>query len=355
MDAIGRQFMAECGHLGVLIKKGAQTSRVSGLLYADDLVLLTHDVPTLRHMLTCWDRLAATFGLITSTDKTKAMAFGGKDDVVEVRGKQIKFVTEFRYLGCIVTADLDWGKEVESRLRSAQHNWQRDKVSVFMNRRLPLQTRVRHFRVTVLVALLYGAECWTLTAAQSTHLAAAYHCFIRQMLNIYWWHHRSTNDILYMARLPPFTRLLASRTIRWYGHVHRMDPARLTAAAFDIKVAAPICTKCGFETVAFAFCPMTGEGHLPQRTSFCAFKTWEKHVQEAITTAVEHFPFRYVPDWDAIIGDRAAWRVFSSAFDATTSWDSGQRRAFLTKHRNGVGDRYDGPPTGPRALLKVYD
>jgi hypothetical protein len=355
-DSIGRQFLTQCGHLGVLIRGNkSDTSMVTGLLYADDLVLLAHDLATLQRMLTEWDRIAFTYGLVTSTDKTKIVAFSAPSGRITIRGAVIEFVDEFRYLGCLITSDLSWDREVAARISSARKNWHRDKCSVFLNTRLPLQTRVRHFHVTVLVALLYGAEVWTMTKTQTQQLAAVYHCFLRQMLRIHWWQYVSNARVLAIARLPPFERPVASRTLRWLGHLTRMDGARLTATAKDFKVVPPECAACSFPLGKFHFCPATGAPHdFPTTTPHSSFKTWGRQADEAIATAVTHYPFRSVPDWTNIVDDRAAWRTFSSAFDASTSWDASQRQHYFRMHRGGVGD-HSGPLTGLSAPLKVFD
>jgi hypothetical protein len=334
MDAIARQFLREFGEAGILLRiRGSEDRSLTGLLYADDLILFAHDATRLGQLLAGWDRIAGTFGLITSQKKTKIMHFGTEPSPIQLRGVTLESVRSFRYLGCFITSDLSWDTEISQRISRATYNWNKDRHTVFTNSKLPLRTRVRHFKVTVVVALLYGAEWWTLTKKQHQRLGGVYHRMVRRMLNVQWWQYLSNERVLSLARLPVWERLTASRTLRWLGHITRMHFGRMTRSAHDFSIVRP--------------------PGVP-RVQRHPFKSWAAVCSRAIEIAVEYFPTSPVPQWEDIVHDRDKWRKFTSAFDDSTAWDPQQRKYFFLRTRYRVAGAMR-PPTGAVTPLQVFD
>lgn len=50
---------------------------------------------------------------------------------------------------------------------------------------------------------------------------------LRSILGISWRDHVTNETVLHTAQLPSITALVKQRRLRWLGHVHRMDHARL--------------------------------------------------------------------------------------------------------------------------------
>jgi hypothetical protein len=78
------------------------------LLYADDVVLLTHSVNAMRIMLDVCEKFAADFDIKFNTSKSVAMRIGDRFDVIcaplILAGSDITFVKSFKYLGICVNA-----------------------------------------------------------------------------------------------------------------------------------------------------------------------------------------------------------------------------------------------------------
>ena len=78
------------------------------LLYADDIVLLTHSVNSMRVMLAVCDKFAADFDIKFNSSKSVAMRVGVRFDVQcatrTLTGGDLEFVKSIKYLGIYVTA-----------------------------------------------------------------------------------------------------------------------------------------------------------------------------------------------------------------------------------------------------------
>ena len=59
-----------------------------------------------------------------------------------------------------------------------------------------MSTKVHLYQALVMSVLLYGAETWTLLAADIGTLGAFHMKCQRQMLNIHWWDHITNAEVL---------------------------------------------------------------------------------------------------------------------------------------------------------------
>lgn len=94
---------------------------VNNLSYADDMVLLSASVCGLRKLLKTCEEYIGGHGLIYNVRKSQCMVFGAGTNYpqnippVRIDGTPLEWVTQFKYLGHIITADLkddaDIGRE----------------------------------------------------------------------------------------------------------------------------------------------------------------------------------------------------------------------------------------------------
>jgi hypothetical protein len=335
MDAVVRQFLAECEQLGVPLEGGMWCT---GLLYADDLVCLAPSPENLQKMVNAWDRIAMSFGLVTSVKKTEVMYFGFDGPVLTLRGEELKTVTKFRYLGCLITTDLSWESELRARIGSAQAAWARHRATVFLNTRLSMKIRTTQFKQTVVVALLYGAETWTMTAAQLDRLRVTYMFFLRQMAGFKWWMRRSNDEVLARTEMPTWERYAASRSLRWWGHVMRQDgEERLTKMVLTNKINKEEYNKMMVQV------PTSRVPGVP----------FEKCVARAVKEAVCWWPGQMVPQYahPQVWSNRKIWTRFSSPVSESkflwTPWRGSLPGASDTCGSSG------GCSTGPNGHLHV--
>ena len=101
------------------------------LLYADDIVLLTHSVNSMRVMLAVCDKFAADFDIKFNSSKSVAMRVGVRFDVqcapLTLTGGDLEFVKSIKYLGIYVTA----AKQFKCTLEHVKINFFRTFNSVY--------------------------------------------------------------------------------------------------------------------------------------------------------------------------------------------------------------------------------
>ena len=83
------------------------------------------------------------------------------------------------------------------------------------------------YNACVLSTLLYGAECWTLKDRDEKRLDAFDMRCQRKILKIKWFQHIRNQDIRDKTNQPQLTKVIRKRRLPWFGHVQRMEKARL--------------------------------------------------------------------------------------------------------------------------------
>ncbi|RVE53771.1 hypothetical protein evm_001663 [Chilo suppressalis] len=97
---------------------------VNNINYADDMVLLSASVCDITKMLKICENYAREHGLIYNVKKSECMVFkvGGKSSFtipsIKLYGTPLQFVDKFKYLGHIVTSDLDDDADIERERRA---------------------------------------------------------------------------------------------------------------------------------------------------------------------------------------------------------------------------------------------
>uniref|UniRef100_A0A914W7U0 Reverse transcriptase domain-containing protein n=1 Tax=Plectus sambesii TaxID=2011161 RepID=A0A914W7U0_9BILA len=96
------------------LKVGSQ--RLPYLAYADDIVLLAHDVAELQSMADNLSTACAAIGLKVNVAKTKWLSTKDARHQLHLCGKPIERVTSFIYLGQLLNWPRDHNKEISRRL-----------------------------------------------------------------------------------------------------------------------------------------------------------------------------------------------------------------------------------------------
>ena len=75
--------------------------------------------------------------------------------------------------------------------------------------------------------IMYGSETWTTYAGQERRLNTFHQRSIRRILGICWQDKVTNADVLPRAGFPTMYTLLRQRTLRWLGHVRRMEDGHI--------------------------------------------------------------------------------------------------------------------------------
>ena len=95
--------------------------KISRLLFADDLVLLSSTESGLQRALNSFADACNTAGMKISTVKTEVLHLSRNPDqcVLQVNGATLKQVEKFKYLGVAFTSDGKQDEELDTRIGKA--------------------------------------------------------------------------------------------------------------------------------------------------------------------------------------------------------------------------------------------
>lgn len=207
-----------------------QETSVFDLQYADDAALAGTTRNGLQHSLDCVAGTYARAGLSINTDKTEVLAQLQDPRAYEelsVNGQELSNVSQFKYLGSILTDSCELDGEVKRRVGLAAASFGKLSTRVFFNRNLNLDTKIKVYSAICVSILLYGSEAWAPYRRHIRVLEAFHTRCLKRMMGLKWWDRITHVEIRRRAKIDPIECILAQRHLRWVGHVHRMPEYRL--------------------------------------------------------------------------------------------------------------------------------
>ena len=169
---------------------------------------------------------STAYGMEISPEKTKIMSnnANGLSKTIKVKGYNLETVTNFKYLGAIVTYE---GTKREALTRIAQATSALTKLkTVWKDRKITSKHRFQILRSIVTSTFLYACETWTLTAELERRIQTfKMRCYMK-IFGISFRDRITNEDVRNRVRaaIGPHDDLLSivkTRKLRWYGHVTR--------------------------------------------------------------------------------------------------------------------------------------
>ncbi|KAJ8375765.1 hypothetical protein SKAU_G00063450 [Synaphobranchus kaupii] len=180
--------------------------------YADDITLISNTAEQARQHLLAVETECLRVGLQLNSKKTKVLAFNTNDIVVCTRnGETLKVEEDFRYLSAWISSSLKNLKTRRAIAWKVLHDMRR-----MWKSELSRKIKRKLFVSTVESVLLYGAETWTLTAAQEKSLDGCYTRMLHMAQDVFWMEHMSNVDLY--VDLPLVTSKIRQRRLRLAGH-----------------------------------------------------------------------------------------------------------------------------------------
>ena len=133
-------------------------------------------------------------GLKLSIQKTEIMASG---PIIswQIDGETMETVTDFIFLGCKITADVNCSHEIKRCLllgRKVVTNLD----SILKSRDITLPTKVHLVKAIVFLVVMYGCESWTIKKTERQRIDAFELWCWRRLLRVPWTARRSNQSIL---------------------------------------------------------------------------------------------------------------------------------------------------------------
>jgi hypothetical protein len=213
-------------------------------LYVDDGAMLFNNREDLEAGTTLLFSHFARFGLEmhigreNKNSKTECMYFPAFNEKYQDENTEnisvgdgfVSFTKEFKYLGSLITSELDDAVDVDARI--AQANKAMGALrDYFKCKQVSLKAKRMIYLAIPINLVLWGVESWALTEVSMKKLSVFHTRSIRTILQINMTEvqeKRIRNEkILEMINLPTMDRLVAKRQLRWLGNVSRMTENRL--------------------------------------------------------------------------------------------------------------------------------
>ena len=200
--------------------------KLNNIRYADDTVLVASSEGELQDLINVLSRESEEYGLSVNTKKTKCMVISkqkaGPECKLYLGEEQIEQVTEFNYLGSMLTSDGRCRKDIRRRIAISKSAFERMRP-ILGDRKLSVGLRVRLIKTYVWSTLLYGCESWSLTAETKRNIAAAEMYFYRRMMRVSYVDGVSNDDVLSRVQLQQRQLLpqIEQRQLRFLGHIIR--------------------------------------------------------------------------------------------------------------------------------------
>ena len=128
-------------------------------------------------------------------------------------------VTDFIFLGSIITVDGDWSHEIKRCLllgRKAMRNLD----SLIKSRDITLPMKVHLVKPMVFPIVMYGCESWTIKKAEHWRIDASELWFWRRFLRVPWTARRSNQSILKeISTEYSLEGMMLKLKLQYFGHL----------------------------------------------------------------------------------------------------------------------------------------
>jgi hypothetical protein len=126
----------------------------------------------------------------------------------------------FRYLGSMLQKNGDIDKDVSHIIKAVWLKW-RQASSVLCDPRVPLKLKGKFYRTVILLAMLYGAECWPIKRQHVQQLSVAEMRMLRWICGHTRRDRVRNDDIRKRVGVAPVEEKLVQHRLRWFGHMQR--------------------------------------------------------------------------------------------------------------------------------------
>lgn len=230
LEKIMREWNAKCPSK---IKIGREI-KVNCLAFADDLALLSNSLEETTHQIEVLRDIAAKIGLQISIEKTELMpTFKQELRYLQLNnGDKIKIVQKFKYLGEIITWNLDEKPSIENRITKLKQA-QRITWPTYKKKSLSINAKIRHYNAVVKPEATYASETLFKLNTQATtdKLQKIDRRILRTAINFKhqiqgkWW--IIPNAIVYQENESVIDTMRKKR-LAFFSHLYRLPDTRLT-------------------------------------------------------------------------------------------------------------------------------
>lgn len=200
--------------------------------FADDLALLANNIQEARNQITSLQNIAQKIGLQISFEKTEIMVTNPLViNHITVNTRKVKIVRQFKYLGEMITYNLDekpaWQERTNKMIKAQKLTW-----STYNKKCLSIKTKLKHYKTVVQPEVTYGSETLFKVTQKNRidKILKVERRIARTCINKkyqkdgQWW--IVPNEVVY-RELEPITDTIRKKRISFFGHIMRTPETRL--------------------------------------------------------------------------------------------------------------------------------
>ena len=199
---------------------------VNVLAYADDIVLLSPTRRGLQDLVNRCESFAISRDIRFNVQKTVCMLFNPRKPYkathlstsqlpnVNLNGHGLKWVSQFKYLGQLITSDMSDGQDIRRVKRTLYYG-----VNM-------LCAKVSYARKDILIKLfksycahMYGCELWDVNQNRRAfrELCVAYHSCVKKLMKVPIW--ARNHELCHQFKLLPCPMLVAKRQLLFHHRI----------------------------------------------------------------------------------------------------------------------------------------
>lgn len=222
IDKMVENWEHKCERRGITI----EDRELKHLLFADDHIIFIKNKENMTFMIETLKNELMKYGLKININKTEYMCIGGGQQDIHIGDETIRHCQDYKYLGSIISANGSIEEDVNNRVRQGKAAT-RALHGVLWNNNIRKETKKNIFHSIIESITLYGGEVWPVTESLRNKIRTVELDFLRRCLQITKRERWRTEEIWKeMGITSSITRNLENRTLRWYGHVERMQEHR---------------------------------------------------------------------------------------------------------------------------------
>ena len=139
----------------------------------------------------------------------------------------IEQVTQFKYLGSILSSNNTVDAEVESRINKASQVFRSLSRLVWYQRKIKVSTKLKLFKAIIIPTLLYGSETWNVIQSHIQRLQVFTNRFLRIITGTSLWDKLRNTQLRCKSKIERVEVMIQRRRLQWLGHLEKMENARL--------------------------------------------------------------------------------------------------------------------------------
>lgn len=219
--------------------KDLQPIKIEALMYADDIVLIADKAKKMQKLIDIWTSEVEAMGMTINESKTKTMQIqrnnGNNTQDFTCKGKKLESVTNFEYLGTIISSDGRIEPEIANKIKKATNIYYAINRTLLGKKEIGKKTKLQIYNTVVIPAMTYTIEVLPTLIEHKRKITTIEMKYLRKIQGVTKLD-RWRNEALYKElKQEPVTTKIEKKQLAWFGHVSRMNPDRKTKQFLSAK------------------------------------------------------------------------------------------------------------------------